>query len=148
MHVSYYYKKVKIPTYIYNGGEGEEALFFSFLVFFSVYVYMSDKSTVKIDSILYPYLHTCFHLYTNTKKLTKRRNSCLVFAPHHLISLQAGSTASRAFIKNKKKKPCFKSSWPLDWKAPCLIGPSQGLARVCLPRSGPQPHLRARPVRP
>lgn len=103
MHVSYYYKKVKIPTYIYNGGEGEEALFFSFLVFFSVYVYMSDKSTVKIDSILYPYLHTCFHLYTNTKKITKRRNSCLVFAPHHLISLQAGSTASRAFIKNKKK---------------------------------------------
>jgi hypothetical protein len=73
MHVSYYYKKVKIPTYIYNGGEGEEALFFYFLVFFSVYVYMSDKSTVKIDSILYPYLHTCFHLYTNTKKNNKKK---------------------------------------------------------------------------
>lgn len=70
MHVSYYYKKVKIPTYIYNGGEGEEALFFSFF-FLCLCIYERQEysqNRLNLVSILTYLLSFIYEYKKNNKK--------------------------------------------------------------------------------
>ena len=90
MHAAYYYyyKKVKIPTYIYNGGEGEEA--FSFLVFLCFCVYERQEYSQNRLNLVVSIL-TCLllfiyfiHVRTRIQKRTKRRNSCLSISLYKL----------------------------------------------------------------
>jgi uncharacterized membrane protein YfbV (UPF0208 family) len=79
---------------------------------------------------------TCLLLfYIRIQKITKRRNSCLVSAPRHLISLYKLAQLLQELLS---KKNLLQEQRAIGLESSLPIGPSQGLARVCLPRSGPQ----------
>jgi len=96
-----------LHKYIYIKEERERRLFLfqSLSLFLSVYV--SDNSTVKIDSILYPYLHACLPSFYIRSTKTKRKKEKETAAYSSLFPLR---TISLKLLQVQVQEQLLQSS--------------------------------------